>query len=192
MAEKEVTITKLPEQDLAGKVALVTGSSRGIGRAIALHLASRGCSLLCTCSGPSSLSKLDNLAEAVAAKYKYVQHPAPKVVGIAADIYSAKTPVEIADCVQANFDGKISIFVNNAAKMELKKPGNLSEDFVSEFLRGNVHFPIAVVEEFIKRKMFQRESKIICISSERARKVSHYAYVHLSSFRLLSVDPLIS
>ena len=96
-------------------------------------------------------------------------------MGIAADIYSAKTPAEIADCVQQNFDGKINIFINNAAKMELKKPGDLSEDFVAEFLRGNVQFPIAIVEEFIKRKMFQTESKIICISSERARKVSYYA-----------------
>lgn len=190
MAETDTTTTtKLPEQDLAGKVALVTGSSRGIGRAIALHLASRGCSLLCTCSGPSSLPKLDSLGEAVTAKYKSSQHPAPKVVGTVADIYSAKTPSDIADSIQANFDGKINIFVNNAAKMELRKPGNLSEDFVSEFLRGNVQFPIATVEEFIKRKMFQRESKIICISSERARKVSYYACVHPSSvFRFKKSD----
>lgn len=175
MAENNVAISQLAEQDLAGKVALVTGSSRGIGRAIALHLASRGCSLITTCSGPSSLPKLDSLAEAIATRYKSSKHAAPKIVGIAADIYSAKTPAEIAECVQTNFDGKINIFVNNAAKMELKKPGNLSEDFVSEFLRGNIQFPIAVVEEFIKRKMFQKESKIICISSERARKVSYFA-----------------
>lgn len=175
MAANGATNSQLPNQDLAGKVALVTGSSRGIGRAIALHLASRGCSLLATCSGPSTLPKLDSLAEAVQAKYKSSNHTVPKVIGIAADIYSAKTPSEIADAVQANFNGKINIFVNNAAKMELKKPGNLSEDFVAEFLRGNVQFPIAVVEEFIKRKMFQRESKIICISSERARKVSYFA-----------------
>lgn len=167
--------SQLPEQDLAGKVALVTGSARGIGRAIALHLASRGCSLMCTCSGPSSLPKIDSLAETVAEQYKPSQHGAPKIVGIAADIYSPRTPGEIADCVQANFDGKINIFINNAAKMELRKPGNLSEDFVSEFLRGNVQFPIAMVEEFVKRKMFQKESKIICISSERARKVSYHA-----------------
>jgi NAD(P)-dependent dehydrogenase (short-subunit alcohol dehydrogenase family) len=175
MAENGERLAQLPEQDLAGKVALVTGSSRGIGRAIALQLARRGCSLLCTCSGPSSLPKLDSLAEVISAKYKFSQHAAPKIVGVAADIYSAKTPAEIADCVQPNFDGKINIFINNAAKMELKKPGNLSEDFVSEFLRGNVQFPIAVVEEFINRKMFQKESRIICISSERARKVSHFA-----------------
>ena len=175
MAENGVQFSQLPEQDLVGKVALVTGSSRGIGRAIALHLANRGCSLICTCSGPSSLPKLDSLAEIVAEQYKSSQHTAPRIVGIAADILSPKTPAEIADCVQANFDGKINIFINNAAKMELRKPGNLSEDFVSEFMRGNIQFPIAMVEEFVNRKMFQKESKIICISSERARKVSHFA-----------------
>ena len=175
MAQNGVKSSLLPEQDLAGNVAIVTGCSRGIGRAIAYHLACRGCSLLGTCSGPASLSKLDNLAETISARYKGSQHTAPKFVGIAADIYSKTAPAEIADCVQAKFNGKINIFVNNAAKMELRKPGSLSEDFVSEFLRGNIQFPINVVEEFVKRKLFLKESRIICISSERARKVSHFA-----------------
>lgn len=166
---------KVLDQDLAGKVALVTGSSRGIGRAIALHLASRGCSLLTTCSGESSLPRLESLAKTVAEAYKISSHEAPKIVGIPADIYSKSTPSDIADKVQESFAGKINIFVNNAAKMELRKPGSYDEDYVAEFLRGNVQFPINVVEEFIRRKMFQKESKIVCISSERARKVSYYA-----------------
>ena len=166
---------QLLEQDLAGKVAVVTGSSRGIGRAIALHLATRGCSILGTCSGPATLHKLDSLSHTVSELYQPSQHAAPKIVGIAADIYSPNTPSEIADSIQTHFGGHVNIYVNNAAKMELIKPGHLWDDFIQQYLRGNIHTPIATVEEFIKRKMFQKESRIICISSERARKVSYYA-----------------
>ena len=54
MSDHQTSRLQDHKQDLAGKVAIVTGASRGIGYAIALNLARRGAGLLVT---PTSASK---------------------------------------------------------------------------------------------------------------------------------------
>ena len=61
MPDNRVAETALREQDLASKVAVVTGASKGIGRAITINLASRGRSVLGTCSSPESLHLIHSL-----------------------------------------------------------------------------------------------------------------------------------
>ena len=57
------------DQDLASKVAVVTGASKGIGRAIAINLAIRGCNVLGTCSSPESLHLIDSVAHEISSLY---------------------------------------------------------------------------------------------------------------------------
>jgi short-subunit dehydrogenase len=57
-AERHDAPSYIPERDLAGKIALVTGSSRGIGRAIALRLASHGMRVLLTGRDEGALVKV--------------------------------------------------------------------------------------------------------------------------------------
>ena len=163
---------KLREQDLAGKVAVVTGASRGIGRGIALNLASRGCSILGTCSGSTSLHLIDSLEHSVSDLYTCSSHvaSAPKVIALAADILDRKTPVALADAIASNFDGHVDIFVNNASQVETAKVGQISDEHIQKYLMGNIEVPVKTVEEFVKRRQFRKNSRIIVISSIRARK----------------------
>jgi 3-oxoacyl-[acyl-carrier protein] reductase len=89
--------------ELQGKVALVTGASRGIGKGIALELAGAGCELLLTARDNAAL---DGVAKEVrAAGCKCEVH--------AADLRDAAEPARLVDLARRRF-GRLDILVNNA------------------------------------------------------------------------------
>jgi 3-oxoacyl-[acyl-carrier protein] reductase len=162
---------KLRDQDLAGKVVVITGASRGIGRSIAINLASRGCSILGTCSSDQSLSKFDSINQEIIDLYKDAGlDRGAKVTGISADIFSPKCAQTIADALQQSFSGRVDIFVNNAADPNPGPIGALGVEEIQKSLVGNIQTPVLIVEELVKRKYFQPESRIIYISSIRSRQ----------------------
>lgn len=162
---------RLREQDLAGKTAVVTGASRGIGRAIALNFASRGCNILGTCSSADSLHHIDTLSHSIADIYHATGSNTSKPIirGLDANLLDSTTPSKMADALQRHFDGHLDIFVNNAAVTSAMKIGEITDDHIGEYLKGNVEIPVKMVEEFVRRKLFRPKSRIICISSVRAR-----------------------
>jgi 3-oxoacyl-[acyl-carrier protein] reductase len=89
--------------DLGGKVALVTGSSRGIGRGIALELAAAGCDLLLTARDEAALQTV--AAEIRAAGRRAEIH--------AADLRGEAEPPRLAELATQHF-GRLDILVNNA------------------------------------------------------------------------------
>lgn len=89
--------------ELAGKVALVTGASRGIGQAIALELAAQGCDLAITARDRDALA---GTAEAVQAQ-------ARKAEIHVADLRAGDAPKALASFVAQCF-GRLDILVNNA------------------------------------------------------------------------------
>jgi 3-oxoacyl-[acyl-carrier protein] reductase len=91
------------ELGLSGKVALVTGASRGIGRAIALSFAAEGCDLLITGRDPAALD--ETAAE--------IRNKGRKAAVSALDLRAAGTEKTLVDAVQREF-GHLDILVNNA------------------------------------------------------------------------------
>ena len=163
-------LLKLREQDLAGKVAVVTGASRGIGRSIALNLASRGCSVLATCSGEHSLHHIDDLSQMVTDLYTASSFPKPNVSGVAANIASDDCPETIVKALEANFGGRLDILVNNAVHASRVPIGKMDSRKVREELFANVQTPIMLLDKLVKRKMFRSSSRIVNISSDTSRQ----------------------
>ncbi|KAF2493390.1 NAD(P)-binding protein [Lophium mytilinum] len=163
--------SRLREQDLTGKVAVITGASRGIGRATAVNLASRGCSIIGTCSSPQTIHFIDVLENEIASWYKAAnQSQSSKIKGIAADIFSPTCAQTIADALIRHFDGHVDIFVNNASDSGTGMLGELKAEEIQKSLVGNVQTPVLIVDELVKRKMFRPDSRIIYVSSIRTRQ----------------------
>lgn len=131
--------------DLTGKVAIVTGASRGLGQYFGRALANAGADLVITSRTLSSLTKFKKEIEALGRKALPVQM----------DVLSQN---DIENMVQAAMKeyGKIDILVNNAG-MNIRNPGvKFSwEDWdtvLNTNLKGNFFCAQAVAKEMIKRK----------------------------------------
>ena len=166
-----MALLQLREQDLTGKVGIITGGSRGIGRAIAMNLALRGCSILGTCSSTENLGLIDSMNEEIEALFKAANHSRDsKIVGISANILLPTCAQTIAEALVQHFSGRVDIFVNNAADSRTGDLGELTVEEIQQSLISNIQTPVLIVDELVKRKMFQLESRIIYISSVRSRQ----------------------
>jgi 3-oxoacyl-[acyl-carrier protein] reductase len=88
---------------LGGKVALVTGSGRGIGRAIAERLAESGASVLINDLDPAPASETETLIRAKGGQ----------AAALAGDVTSPEFPQQLVDATLQAF-GSVDIIVNNA------------------------------------------------------------------------------
>ncbi|GAG81176.1 unnamed protein product, partial [marine sediment metagenome] len=89
---------------LRDKVAIITGASRGIGRAFALRFAEEGARLLLTTTNP----------ERAEGTVKEIKAKGGEAVAVEADISQESATQNIADKVMEYY-GKVDILVNNAA-----------------------------------------------------------------------------
>jgi 3-oxoacyl-[acyl-carrier protein] reductase len=89
--------------ELSGKVALITGASRGIGRGIALDLATAGCDVMLTARDAKAL-------ERVAGE---ISERGGKAVVHIADLTAGGEPARLVEALAREF-GRLDILVNNA------------------------------------------------------------------------------
>lgn len=101
---------------LKGKVAVVTGSSKGIGRAIALRLARDGASVVVNGRNDAD----------IAAVVDEIRKMKGKAVGIRADVSSAKDVQNLVTGAVKAFK-RLDIFVNNAGILDMKACAQMTE-----------------------------------------------------------------
>lgn len=118
------------ELGLSGKVAIITGSSRGIGRAIALTLAEEGCHVALTARGDADLDSA--VADARTRR-------GGSAIGVVADVTTHEGVARVVDGAIAAF-GAIDILVNNVGGSGARHTDQMDEDDLRSVLDRNL-FP---------------------------------------------------
>lgn len=142
---------------LAGKVAVITGSSRGIGRAIAERMAEAGAQVVV------SSRKLD-ACEAVCADIERA-HGAGRATAIAANISSKEQLRALVDETTTRL-GRIDILVCNAASNPYYGPlAGISDEQFRKILDNNVIANHWLINFTVPQMIARRDGAIIIVSS---------------------------
>ncbi|MEO7362661.1 MAG: 3-oxoacyl-ACP reductase family protein [Gemmatimonadaceae bacterium] len=153
--------------DFTGRVAIITGASRGLGRAIATRLHERGASV------------------AINVRDKFRAHSVAHALGeralaVPGDIVAPEVP---ADIVQRTLDkfGRIDILVNNAALARSTRFGELAADEWRASLEVNLTAPFLLTKAVLPTMKAQQYGRIINISSTAGRMVSTLGGAHYTA-----------
>ena len=139
---------------LKSKVALITGASRGIGKACALALAEEGCKIVICARGKEAL---DAAAEEIKAK-------GAEVLAIRADLTKLDENKDLVSQAAEKF-GRIDILVNNAGTGRLSDPMELPEEEFRYNMDLMLFGLIQCCREVIPHMKEQGWGRIINISS---------------------------
>lgn len=139
---------------LKGKVALITGVSRGIGKACALVLAEEGCDLAVCARGKEAL---DEAAEEIKAK-------GVEVLAVRSDVSKHEDNKNFVSQAAEKF-GRVDILVNNAGTGRLSDPMELPEEEFRYNMDLMLYGPIQCSKEVIPYMRKRGWGRIINISS---------------------------
>jgi len=156
-------------EDLRGKTAIVTGSSRGIGRAVALQLAGDGANVVVNYTRNRDLA--DALLEEIAAK-------GGKAISVKADV-SVKSDVEALFQTAARAFGSLDILVNCAALSYYTPLETCSEEDYDRIMDVNVKGTFFACQQAMR--YMASGGRIVNFSSQLNRKIARNFSLYCAS-----------
>src|SRR5476649_367469 len=145
--------------DLAKRVALVTGGSRGIGRAIAISLADAGAAVV--------VNYREKAAEA-ASVVEAIKKKGGRAMAIAADVSQAEAVKKMMAAVEREL-GPVDVLVNNAGIAIIKSVEDLTEEDFDLTIAVNLKSAFLCTQAVVPGMRRRKWGRIVNISSGAAR-----------------------
>lgn len=158
--------------NLKGKVAIVTGGSRGLGRAVCLGLAAEGANV---CVNYASHGQA---AEAVA---EQIRAGRVRAIAIQADVSDAAQVERLFDRTTTEL-GRVDLLINNAGVWPQSFVADMTEQQWDDTMAVNLRGPFLTCREAVRRWLDDnRKGKIVNISSQAAFHGSTTGHAHYAS-----------
>jgi 3-oxoacyl-[acyl-carrier protein] reductase len=144
----------MSQLSLSGQVALVTGASRGIGKAIALTLGRAGAVVIGTATSEQGAEKIT----------AYLQEASVNGVGKMLDVCDAPSVTALVDDIATNY-GNVSVLVNNAGITRDNLLMRMKDDEWDDIIDTNLSSVYRVSKACLRGMMKARQGRIINIAS---------------------------
>jgi len=164
---------------LSGKVALVTGASRGIGRGTALEMAREGADVI--------VNYRDQKEKATEVS-RDIKSMGRRSLVVKADISNQKEVLEMRDTIIGEFKGGVDILVNNAGIHHHLKSWEIDVAEWRRIMAVNVDGPFLCANAFTPQMRNKKWGRVINISSSDAfTGTDHEAHYGTSKAALLGL-----
>ena len=156
-------------ENLTGKVALVTGGGRGIGRAVSLALARAGCDV--------AVNYRERRDDAESAVHE-IQKLGRRGIAIQADVSQGADVTELVHTVESQL-GPIEVLINNAGKILIQPIEQMTEQSWNDMISSNLTSCFLMTQAVLPGMRARRWGRIVNMSSVAAQAGSivgvHYA-----------------
>jgi NAD(P)-dependent dehydrogenase (short-subunit alcohol dehydrogenase family) len=153
--------------DFSGRVAIVTGAARGLGRAVAARLLERGA---CVAVNVRGRGRADTLARELG----------PDACGVEGDVAEPGVPERIVRETVDRF-GRVDILINNAALPLTTRFENISADEWRQAIDVNLTAPFLLIQATLPFMKRQQYGRVVNISSTAGRMVSTLGGAHYTT-----------
>lgn len=144
---------------IAGRVALVTAASKGLGRASALALAQEGCKVVVCARTEATLAQAETAIAGIGAE----------VLAIAADVTDPATPQRLVDATVERF-GALDILVANAGGPPPARALDVTDDQLEAAVNANLVTSVRLVRAAVPHMRRARWGRVCLITSVSIRQ----------------------